>query len=121
MPAARITTRQEELAELAGEMSEVKLLAAFATKGYAEEDRLAGIIRAINDCHAVFAANIGGCPTDILINAWIEPVDQYAHDAIEKSAIGWFRGYLHKTKNGDIPRAKRGDAAIPQEPLISVA
>ncbi|MGY4364194.1 hypothetical protein ACVW1A_000259 [Bradyrhizobium sp. LB1.3] len=31
-PAARITTRQEELAELAGEMSEVKLLAAVATK-----------------------------------------------------------------------------------------
>ncbi|MGY3464504.1 hypothetical protein ACVW0I_001375 [Bradyrhizobium sp. LM6.11] len=108
-PAARITTRQEELAELAGEMSEVKLLAAVATKvsglinehfgharefqvyelstssvklvghrhvdvycqgGYREEDRLAGIIRAINDCHAVFVAKIGGCPRDILINAW---------------------------------------------------
>ncbi|MCK1685900.1 hypothetical protein IVA85_08210 [Bradyrhizobium sp. 145] len=32
-PAARITTGQEESAEFAGEMSEVKLLAAFATKG----------------------------------------------------------------------------------------
>lgn len=159
-PAARITTRQEELAELAGEMSEVKLLAAVATKGsglinehfgharefqayelsasavklvghrrvdvycqggYGEEDRLAGIIRAINDCHAVFVAKIGGCPRDILINAGIEPVDQYAHDTIEKSAIGWFRGYLHKIKSGEIRHVKRGDAAMRQEPLTSVA
>ncbi|OKO86316.1 MULTISPECIES: nitrogenase cofactor biosynthesis protein NifB [unclassified Bradyrhizobium] len=157
--AANIAT-SEELAELAGEMSEINLLAAVATKGsglinehfgharefhvyeistsgvklvghrrvdvycqgeYGEEDRLASIIRAINDCHAVFVAKIGGCPRDILINAGIEPVDQYAHGSIEKSAIGWFRDYLHKIKSGEILHVKRGEAAIPQELLISVA
>jgi nitrogen fixation protein NifB len=30
--------------------------------GYGEEDSLDTIIRAINDCHAVFVAKIGGCP-----------------------------------------------------------
>ena len=30
--------------------------------GFGDEDSLATIIRAINDCHAVFVAKIGGCP-----------------------------------------------------------
>ncbi len=30
--------------------------------GYGEEDSLETVIRAINDCHAVFVAKIGGCP-----------------------------------------------------------
>ena len=93
--------RQQELAALAGENSDIKVLVAVATKGsglinehfghakefqvyelstagakfvghrrvdlycqggYGEEDSLATIIRAINDCHAVFVAKIGGCP-----------------------------------------------------------
>lgn len=84
--------------------------------GYGEEDRLAGIIRAINDCHAAFVAKIGGYPRDILINDGIEPIDQSEHDTVEKSAIGWFRGYLHKIKSGEIRHVKRGDAAMRQEP-----
>ncbi|MGY3146674.1 nitrogen fixation protein NifB [Bradyrhizobium sp. USDA 3397] len=157
---AKIAARQEELATIAGEMSEIKLLAAVATKGsglinehfgharefqvyelstsgvkfvghrrvdlycqggYAEDDRLAGIIRAINDCHAVFVAQIGGCPRKNLINAGIEPVDQYAHEFIEKSAIAWFRSYLDKVKSGEIQHVQRGDGAIRQGSLISAA
>ena len=64
--------------------------------GYGEEDSLETVIRAINDCHAVFVAKIGGCPKDDLLKAGIEPVDQFAHEFIEKSAIAWFKTYLEK-------------------------
>ncbi|MBH5371180.1 nitrogenase cofactor biosynthesis protein NifB [Bradyrhizobium glycinis] len=88
--------------------------------GYGEEDRLSAIIRGIHDCHAVFVAKIGGCPKSNLIKAGIEPVDQYAHEFIEKSTIAWFRSYLDKVKRGEIQHAER-DAAIRREALISVA
>ncbi|MCA1384265.1 MULTISPECIES: nitrogenase cofactor biosynthesis protein NifB [unclassified Bradyrhizobium] len=87
--------------------------------GYGEEDRLSAIMRGIHDCHAVFVSKIGGCPKSNLIKAGIEPVDQYAHEFIEKSAIAWFRSYLDKVKRGEIQHAQRGDAAIPQGSLFS--
>jgi len=89
--------------------------------GYGEEDRLSAIMRGIHDCHAVFVSKIGGCPKSNLIKAGIEPVDQYAHEFIEKSAIAWFRSYLDKVKRGEIQHAQRGDAAIRQGSLISAA
>jgi len=121
---AKVAAKQEELATLAGEMSDIKLLTAVATKGsglinehfgHAKGSRygsflplvqslsahrraifiaralwrgnsLETIIRAINDCHAVFVAKIGGCLKSDLIKAGIEPVDQFAHSRfIEKS------------------------------------
>jgi nitrogen fixation protein NifB len=89
--------------------------------GYGEEDSLATIIRAINDCHAVFVAKIGGCPKADLLKAGIEPVEQYAHEFIEKSAIAWFKAYLDKVNSGEIEHVERGDAAIRQGALISAA
>lgn len=89
--------------------------------GYGEEDRLSAIMRGIQDCHAVFVAKIGGCPKSNLIKAGIEPVDEYAYEFIEKSAIAWFRSYLDKVKRGEIQHAQRGDAAIRQGSLISAA
>ena len=89
--------------------------------GYGEEDSLETIIRAINDCHAVFVAKIGGCPKGDLIKAGIEPVDQYAHEFIEKSAIAWFKAYLDKVNSGEVKHVERGDAAIRQGALISAA
>ena len=89
--------------------------------GYGEEDSLATIIRAINDCHAVFVAKIGGCPKADLLQAGIEPVEQYAHEFIERSAIAWFKSYLDKVNSGEITHAERGDAAIRQGALISAA
>lgn len=89
--------------------------------GYGEEDSLATIIRAINDCHAVFVAKIGGCPKADLIKAGIEPVDEFAHEFIEKSALAWFKTYLDKVKRGEITHAPRGDAQIRQGALIDAA
>ncbi len=89
--------------------------------GYGEEDSLETIIRAINDCHAVFVAKIGGCPKNDLIKAGIEPVDGYAHEFIEKSAITWFKDYLAKVKSGELEHTARGDAEIRQGALTSAA
>ena len=77
------------------------------------------IIRAINDCQAVFVAKIGGCPKDDLTKAGIEPVDQFAHEFIEQSAIVWFKAYLDKIKSGEIQHVLRGDAQIRQGAFIA--
>jgi nitrogen fixation protein NifB len=69
----------------------------------------------------VFVAKIGGCPKADLIKAGIEPVDQYAHEFIEKSAITWFKGYLDKVKSGEIAHVVRGDAEIRQGALTAAA
>ena len=82
--------------------------------GYAEEDELATIVRAINDCHAVFVAKIGGCPRDALRAAGIEPVEGYALEFIEPSALAWFAQYLGKLRSGEVEHVARGDAAIRQ-------
>lgn len=157
---AKVEAKQEELATLAGEASDITLLVAVATRGsglinehfghakefqvyelstrgakfvghrrvdlycqggYGEEESLETIIRAINDCHAVFVAKIGGCPKGDLIKAGIEPVDEFAHEFIEKSAITWFKSYLEKVRSGEITHAERGDAAIRQGALIAAA
>lgn len=89
--------------------------------GYGAQDDLAAIIRSINDCHAVFVARIGGRPTSELHKAGIEPVAQYAHEFIDNSAIAWFSSYLEKVKSGQIQHVDRGDGAIRQHPMISVA
>ncbi|TWB39171.1 nitrogen fixation protein NifB [Nitrospirillum pindoramense] len=89
--------------------------------GFGDEDSLQTVIRAINDCHAVFVAKIGGCPKADLVQAGIEPVDQYAHEFIEKSAIAWFKGYLEKVAAGELVHTLRGDAAIRQGALIVAA
>jgi nitrogen fixation protein NifB len=87
--------------------------------GFGEEDSLETIIRAINDCHAVFVAKIGGCPKADLQKAGIDPVDQYAGQFIEKSAITWFKNYLDKVKSGELTHAVRGDADIRQGAYIA--
>jgi nitrogen fixation protein NifB len=87
--------------------------------GYGEEDALPTIIRAINDCHAVFVAKIGGCPKGELTQAGIEPVDRYAHEFIEQSAIAWFKEYLEKVERGEIVHVARGDADIRQGAYVA--
>jgi nitrogen fixation protein NifB len=155
---AVVAAKQEELQNLAGAHSDIKMLIAVATKGsgkvnehfghasefqiyelstagakfvghrrvdlycqggYGEEDTLATVIRAINDCHAVFVAKIGGCPTNDLKAAGIDPVDQYANQFIEQSAIAYFKEYLDKVASGEIQHVERGDAAIRQGALIA--
>jgi nitrogen fixation protein NifB len=87
--------------------------------GYGEEDSLVTVIRAINDCHAVFVAKIGGCPKDDLKKAGIDPVDKYAHQYIEQSAIAYFMDYVDKVQAGEITHQTRGDADIRQGAYIA--
>ncbi|RAI00726.1 nitrogenase cofactor biosynthesis protein NifB [Acuticoccus sediminis] len=89
--------------------------------GYGDEDALPTVIRAINDCHAVFVSKIGGCPKAELTAAGIEPVDEYAHGFIEKSALKWFRTYLERVASGEVEHTRHGDASIRQGALINVA
>jgi nitrogen fixation protein NifB len=88
--------------------------------GYGEEDALETVIRAINDCTAVFVAKIGGCPRDTLKEAGIEPVDDYAMEYIEQSVIAYFKAYLARVNAGDIDHVARGDADIRQGAFITV-
>lgn len=89
--------------------------------GFGEEDSLVTVIRAINDCHAVFVAKIGGCPKDDLKKAGIDPVDKYAHEFIEQSAIAYFMDYVAKVQTGEIVHQARGDADIRQGAYIAAA
>jgi nitrogen fixation protein NifB len=82
--------------------------------GFGEETSLDTIIRAINDCHAVFVAKIGHCPKDTLSEAGIEPVESYAMEFIEQSVIDWFSKYLAKVSSGEVVHTVRGDADIRQ-------
>ena len=82
--------------------------------GWGEDDVLPSIVTAINDCHAVLVAKIGACPRDELKEAGIEPVEQYAHEFIEKAALSWFADYRERVKKGEIMHQTRGDAAIRQ-------
>lgn len=87
--------------------------------GYGEEDALETVIRAIQDCTAVFVSKIGGCPKNDLIAAGIDPVDQYALEFIEKSAIAYFKDYLAKVKSGEIEHIERADATIRQGAYVA--
>jgi nitrogen fixation protein NifB len=87
--------------------------------GYAEEDSLETVVHAINDCHAVFVARIGSCPREGLKSAGIEPVDRFALEYIEQSAIAYFKEYLEQVRTGVLVHKPRGDADIRQGALIA--
>ena len=82
--------------------------------GYGEDEQLPSIVNAINDCHAVLVSKIGACPRDELKAAGIEPVDDHAHEFIEKAALSWFAGYRARIAAGEIQHQPRGDARIRQ-------
>lgn len=87
--------------------------------GFGEEDALSTILQALGDCHAVLVAKIGGCPKAELKAAGIDPVDQYAGQFIEQSAIAYFKEYLAKVERGEIEHRARGDAQIRQGGLLA--
>ncbi len=93
----------------------------FCQGGYGEDEQLPSIVNAINDCHAVLVAKIGACPKDELKAAGIEPVDQYAHEFIEKAALSWFADYAGRIASGEIVHQNRGDAQIRQGAYTSEA
>jgi nitrogen fixation protein NifB len=87
--------------------------------GFGEEESLETVIRAINDCVAVFMSRIGNCPRAGLLKAGIEPVDRFALEYIEQSAIAYFREYLERVRSGEIEHRQRGDAEIRQGALVT--
>jgi nitrogen fixation protein NifB len=89
--------------------------------GYGEDEQLPSIVNAINDCHAVLVSKIGACPRDELKAAGIEPVDQYAHEFIEKAALQWFADYCERVASGALQHQERGDARIRQGAFTSAA
>lgn len=89
--------------------------------GYGEEETLETVIRAINDCVAVFASRIGSCPVKTLRASGIEPVDRYAYEFIEKALLAYFKEYVARIEAGEIAHVERGDAEIRQGALLHVA
>ncbi|MDD5374544.1 nitrogenase cofactor biosynthesis protein NifB [Acidithiobacillus sp.] len=88
--------------------------------GYGEEEALeTTVIRAINDCTAVFVAKIGGCPKASLEAAGIDAVDRYAFEYIEQSIIAYYRDYLDNIRSGAIVHGPRGDAEIRQGAYVA--
>jgi nitrogen fixation protein NifB len=87
--------------------------------GFGEEESLDTVVRAINDCAAVFISRIGNCPREGLLKAGIEPVDRFALEYIEHSALTYLREYLERVRSGEIEHKLRGDAAIRQGALIA--
>jgi nitrogen fixation protein NifB len=89
--------------------------------GYDNEEALPGILRAINDCHAVLAAKIGACPQHELREAGIEPIESLAFEYIEAGALTYFKSYLEKITSGEIEHIPRGDAFIRQGAYVTAA
>jgi len=87
--------------------------------GFGEEDSLDTVVRAINDCVAVFISRIGNCPREGLLKAGIEPMDRFALEYIEQSALTYFREYLGRVRSGEIKHNQRGDAELRQGALIA--
>ncbi len=88
--------------------------------GFGDDEQLPSVVRAINDCHAVLVAKIGACPKDELIQAGIEPVDQYVGEFIEKAALDWFNDYRARIASGAVVHQNRGDAQIRQGAFTTV-
>jgi len=87
--------------------------------GFGEVESLETVVRAIGDCVAVFISRIGSCPREGLLKAGIEPIDSFALEYIEQSAIAYFREYLERVQSGEIVHTPRGDAEIRQGALTA--
>lgn len=82
--------------------------------GAGDDEQLPSVVNAINDCHAVLVAKIGACPKDELMQAGVEPVEQYVGEFIEKAALAWFNDYRSRIATGAVRHQSRGDAQIRQ-------
>jgi nitrogen fixation protein NifB len=76
--------------------------------GDGDDDVLAGVLRALSDCHAVLVAKVGHCPRGQLQAAGIEPIVDFAHQPIEAALLGWLgrrftRGGADEPRGGVLP------------------
>jgi nitrogen fixation protein NifB len=79
--------------------------------GAGDEDALETVMKAIGDCAAVFVAKIGGCPKDKLTAAGIDPVDRFAFEYIEESALTYFKAHAERVMQGTA-RSRTGRDAV---------
>lgn len=86
--------------------------------GFGEDSDLGDIVRAINDCVAVFVSMIGHCPKEGLEAAGIEPVMDYALELIAPSALAYYARYVAEVRAGTRQHDTRGDASIRQGAFI---
>jgi nitrogen fixation protein NifB len=77
--------------------------------GFGNEEVLSdGIVETIGDCAAVLVSRIGACPKADLLAAGIEPVDRYAYEYIEESALAYFKEHSLRTQTTSAsPLARR--------------
>ncbi|WP_448189597.1 nitrogenase cofactor biosynthesis protein NifB [Azospirillum sp. sgz301742] len=80
--------------------------------GAGDEDALETVMKAIADCTAVFVAKIGGCPKDKLTAAGIDPVDRFAFEYIEESALTYFKAHAERVVQGTAQFRTGRDAVI---------
>ncbi|MCW2245979.1 nitrogen fixation protein NifB [Azospirillum fermentarium] len=80
--------------------------------GSGDEDALSTVLAAIADCTAVLVAKIGGCPSKSLTDAGIEPVDRFAFEYIEESALTYFKDYAERLRQGAVTGRKGHDAVL---------
>ena len=62
----------------------------------------------------MFVAKIGGCPKKSLEEAGIDPVDRFAFEYIEESALAYFADYAAQLSSGSIVEKIGADAVIRQ-------
>jgi len=87
--------------------------------GYGEDDSMATVLAALNDCHAVLVAKIGNCPREALRAAGIETVDHYAHQGIDEALRLFFFDYAARVATGALQHCERGDALLRQGAYIA--
>ncbi|HYG91805.1 MAG TPA: nitrogenase cofactor biosynthesis protein NifB [Azospirillum sp.] len=87
--------------------------------GSGDDDAFETILAAIGDCAAVFVAKIGGCPKEKLAAAGIDPVDRFAFEYIEESALTYFKAYAERMAQGAVQSRTGRDAVL--RPAMPVA
>ncbi len=80
--------------------------------GAGDEDALETVLGAIGDCAAVFVAKIGACPREKLAAAGIDPVDRFAFDYIEESALTYFKAHADRVAQGAAQSRTGRDAVL---------
>ncbi len=108
-----------ELSSLGAKIVGHRQVDLYCQDGFGDEDRLAKVIRGIQDCAAVLVAKIGTSPKEKLKKAGIEAVDTYAYEFIEPSAIAYYKDYLERHERGEVEQTPAIDAEIRQGAFIS--
>jgi nitrogen fixation protein NifB len=76
---------------------ERRIVEQYCKGGVGDEDKRDVIMRALQDCSALFAARIGNGPRGKLAAVGMLPVDEYALKEIEPSIEAWHAKFIAAT------------------------